>query len=63
MNPVAAWRDRRRRIAAAEAELRKQERIGEAITFYADEAAEIGTWARDRLEANHLTQLFKRTVR
>lgn len=63
MSPFRWWRDRSRRIEASEAKLRKSERLEPAIDFYAAEAADISEWARDRLEANHLTRLFEKTIR
>lgn len=52
------WRRRRARIEESEAALRRQERLGEYIELQQQEAAEVSSWARERLELNHLTEMF-----
>lgn len=54
-------RRRRARIEESEAALRKQERLGAIIDWQRQEAAEVSAWARERLEMNHLTELFLTT--
>lgn len=55
------WQRRRRQIEESREAIRRQERLGEIIEWQRAEAAEIGKWARERLEANHLTDLFLST--
>jgi hypothetical protein len=53
--------DREERIAEARRAIAKQERLGRAIEWQRQEAADVSSWARKRLEANHLTELFLST--
>jgi hypothetical protein len=53
------WRhERNRRLEEARAALARQERLGEVIDWQRAEAAEVSAWARERLQLNHLTELF-----
>jgi hypothetical protein len=49
---------RRRRIAEAEAAIARTERLRPFIDMLVAEAREVGEWAQERYEHNHLTELF-----
>lgn len=57
------WKRRNRRMAESKAAIERSERLGEYIDMQRQEAAEVGAWARERMEANHLSRLFYATPR
>lgn len=46
------------RLEESREAIRKQERLGDVIEWQRQEAAAVAEWARDRLQRNHLTDLF-----
>lgn len=62
MKPWLPCRKRQKhRLAESRAAIERQERLGDVIDWHRAEAAEVASWARERLHVNHLTELFLTT--
>lgn len=53
------WHRRRARIRETHRAIAKQDRLSEAIDYQIQEATAVNAKARERLERNHLTELFE----
>lgn len=61
---VCQWRRRRaERIAASEKATERTKRLALAVSPLISEAQDVTTWAEQRLERNHLAELFLRSAR
>lgn len=59
---MPCWRRRRRQLEETRLAIEKSERLSGVIEFQAQEAAAVSSWARDRLERNHLAEAFLRAA-
>jgi len=53
------WRSRRKQVEESREAIKKSDRLGPAIELQRQEALGVSKWARERLDRNHLTQIFE----
>ena len=59
MRLLSNWRKRRaERIAEAEQATERTKRLHRAVSPLIDEAHQVASWSKERIERNHLAELF-----